>query len=450
MGFLTKLDNGLNAFKNAFSSEITEPNFAILNDGTYSYNYETERFGLLGLLGIGQAYSSPIENLKSYYKNTLFLQDCINLYADFASQVRIIEVDHKGNEIEDSEYLRLLQEPNAWQNQTQFIKEAVINLLTTGVSIQYGNYFKNGNLRISPQLFNIDFNNLALPEIKNKYNLSRKDISELTVKEHLADSKYRNLKFYELNFFYDTIPYNGFGEKGYNSKLFLNPISRLFSIQTSLETLINSQSTMAYLSGNNVNKILSKDVPAGSVAPLPSDQKADIERKVNGRGNYGAKNGKVGDVIASNESLKALDLTRDNRKMQIIEMQENAKENVRNCLLIPKDFFGDSTYENKQMSEARFIMGQVKNITDSILQGLTNKTPNYFQERGTKLIGTYYHLPSVAETVEKLENDGFLSRANALDKAITTFTNMQTIEPTITWEDFLVRHQFNDYLKIGV
>lgn len=448
MGFLTKLDNGFTAFKSAFSDGFSVPPlYAQLNDGTHSYNYETERFGILGLLGIGQPYKVASQNMKYYYKNTLFLQDCINLYADFASQVKIQEIDEKGNAIENSEYCQFLRNPNAWQNQQELIKELVINTLTSGIMVQSGNFFKNGNLRVSPQLYNLEFSNLAFPEIKNRYALKRKDIEDLTVKEFLADGKKRNLHLYELAIFYDTIPLNGFGTKGYDASNFLNPISRLFSVQTSLETLINTQSSMAYMSGNNVNKVLSPEV--SPLAPTASDQKHDIERKLNGRDRYGARQGKVGDVISASTPLKALDLTRDNKKMQMVEMKESAKEDVRNCLLIPKDFFGDSTYENKQQSETRFILGQVKSITDAWLTTLVNKTPGYFETRKTRLIGTYDHLPSVSETKTKSDNAALVDRANAMNTIISTYQNMQAVEQGITWEQFLIRHQFSEFLKVG-
>ncbi len=450
MNIFTKIGNGLDAFKSAFASAEVPPYYARLDDGTHSYNFETTRFGLLGMLGFGSEYNRAVDNLKYYYKHTLFLQDCINLYADFASQVKIMEVDEKGNEREDSEYVKFLSQPNAFQNGTDFIKEMVVNNLTAGAVFQYGNFFKNGNLRISPQLFNLEFNNLSFPKVKNRYVLDRKAISELEIKEHLADSKTRTLKMFELAYFYDTIPNNGYGKDRYDADGFFKPMSRIFSILSSIDTVMNSQSSMAYTSGNNVNKVLSRETTGtNGIAPLASDQKNDIEIKVNGRGEYGARAEKVGDTIATNESLKLLDLTRDNRKMQLIEQQENAKENIRNCFLVPKDFFGDSTYENKQMSEARFILGQVKTITDNWLKELTAKTPLYFQARGTKLIGSYDHLPSIAETKKMLENKGFIDRANAMNAVITTYQNMKAIEENITWEDFLVRHQFNDFLKVS-
>lgn len=449
MGLLTRLDNGIDAFKSAFSSSVT-PYYARLDNGDHTYNLETERFGLLGLLGLGDSYLRPKENLKYYYANTLFFQDCVNLYADFASQVQIMEVDEDGNEVENSEYVKFLKNPNPFQNQTEFIREMVINLIVTGSVWQSGNYFKNGNLRMSPRLYNLEYCNLSFPEIKNRYEYGDKDIKELIIKEHLAGNKKRNIPFSELVYFYDTIPNSGWSEKGYDEMGFFKPMARVFSIIPSLNTLLNAQSSMSYMAGHNVNKILSKDnTGSGDLADLDGDQKNDIDKKINGFGKYGMKNGKAGDIATSSMALKVLDMTRDARKMQIIEMKESAKQDVRNNLLIPEDFFGSSTYENKQHSEARFVMNNVKPCTDSWLNELVNKTPLYFEARKTRLVGKYDHIAAVMETKKKLENEAFKAKSEGLSSLISVFNlYKESVNPDITWDVFINKNQFNEYLMI--
>nr|DAK31158.1 MAG TPA: portal protein [Caudoviricetes sp.] len=402
--------------------------------------------GVLSFLGIGKTYFSPKEDYKAYYIDGTFLSDCINLYADFASQVRIQEVDDKGEAVDNSEYLKFLNEPNEFQNQTDFIKEMVVNLLTTGMSIQYGNFFKNGNLRASPSLYNLEFNNIKFPEIKDPYTLTRDKIKTLKVVETLADGVQRTRELHELAFFYDTIAkknYRGDGAKN----MFFNPVSRISSILYSIQTILNSEDMMCFLTSNPVNSIISRKATGAGIAPLSGDQKNDIESKLNGRGRYGAGMGKAGDVIATNETLERLDLTRDNKKLQTIEMQENAKENIRNRYLIPKDFFGGSTYENQQFAEAKFILGNVKTITDNWLQELTNKSPKYFKERGTRLIGTYDHLPSVIAIKTKLKNEGFKFKAEALVSLLEAFEKEQELGVSNDFEQFVKERGFEDFIN---
>jgi len=348
--------------------------------------------------------------------------------------------------VENSEYLKFLNEPNEFQNQTDFIKEMVVNLLTTGMSIQYSNFFKNGNLRASPSLYNLEFNNIKFPEIKDPYTLTRENIKGLKIVETLADGVRRTRELHELAFFYDTIArknYRGDGAKN----MYFNPISRISSILYSIQTILNSEDMMCFLTSNPVNSIISRKATGAGIAPLSGDQKNDIEAKLNGRGKYGAGMGKAGDVIATNETLERLDLTRDNKKLQTIEMQENAKENIRNRYLIPKDFFGGSTYENQQFAEAKFILGNVKTITDNWLQELTNKSPKYFKERGTRLIGTYDHLPSVIAIKTKLKNEGFKFKAEALVSLLGAFEKAQELGVSNDFEQFVKERGFEDFIN---
>jgi len=452
VGFLTKLDRSIDAVKSVFQSEIP-PIYSELSNGDHTYNMETERHGLLGFLGLGSEYYSPSENLKWYYENVSFFSDCINLYADIASQVRIQEVDSSGNIVENSEFVKLLDQPNEWQDGIAFIKELVINTLCSGINVQYGNFFKNGNLRINPNLYNIDFFNLSMPKIKNPYILSRAQIQDLKFIEKLEGNEKRDLRMFELAFVYDTIAKNTYSGNGFNSSKFLDPISRVFSLRKDLQVLVNTTDTMAFLSGKNVNWIVSKNSPTGSLAPLGGEEKADIERQLSGNGRYGSK-GRKSDIVATNEDLSLLNLTRDNRKMQMIEMQNNAKENVRSRYGIPRDlldaFTGSnsgSTYENQQFAEARFTSNNVKNITDSWLYSLEKKNPSMFENRGHKLIGTYDHMPSLVAINSVLKNNGFKAKADALMKFLEAFEKSKGLGVELDYDAFLRENGFEEFLK---
>lgn len=116
-----------------------------------------------------------------------------------------------------------------------------------------------------------------------------------------------------------------------------------------------------------------------------------------------------------------LSLLIDAKKLQLIEFQNNAKENIRTSLLIPNDLLdatsGDrkgSTYENQQFAESRFINGNVKGYTDQILNALQQKAYKYFERRGTKLKGSYEHMPSQIAINAKLGNEALNNKLSAL------------------------------------
>ena len=445
MGILTKIYNGIQAFKSAFGGEIP-PFYSQLSDGTDSYNYELERHGNFSWMGIGDLYFTPKENLKWYYENVPFFSDCINLYCDIASQVRIQEIDNNGDVVENSDFVKLLEQPNEWQDEIAFIKESVINILCSGINVMYGDFFKNGNLRLNPSLYNLDFFNLSLPKIKNPYTMSRKEIQELRLIESLEGNEKRYLYMYELAFVYDSIAKNTYSASGYNSSKFLDPISRVFSLQKDLQVLTNTTDTMAFLSSKKANWIISKNNNLGELKDLDQGEKAQIESKLSRK----IKD----DVVATNEDLKVLNLTRDARKMQMVEMQNNAKENIRSRFGIPRDLLdafngsnSGSTYENQQFAEARFTLNNVKNITDSKLYALEKKNKSYFADRGHKLIGTYDHMPSIVAVNSVLKNNGFKAKAEALLKFLEAFEKSKGLGIELNYEDFLKENGFEEFIK---
>lgn len=462
MGILTKLYEkidhltGFTGYKSGANKSLGDANYAQLNNGIHTYNYETDWLDAFKGLTSLDSYFTPKNNLKCYYENVPFLADCVNIYADIASQVRIQEIDSNGDVVENSQIIQLLEQPNAWQDQISFIKELVINTLCTGINIQYGDFFKNGNLNLNPSLYNLEFNSLKFPKIKNPYTFNRKDIDSLMFKEVLEEGRERILYFNELAFIYDMISRNTYGEKGFNSSKFLNPISRITSLEKDLQVLTNTSDTMAFLSGKNVNWIASKKNNAGQLAPLGDAEKMDIETKLSGNSSrYGARMGKS-DVIATNEELSLLNLTRDNRKMQMIEMQNNAKENIRVKFGIPRDLLdaytgtnSGSTYENQQFAEARFTLNNVKNITDSWLYSIENKEKMrvHFKDKGHKLIGTYEHMPSIIAVNAKLKNEGFKAKSEALIKFFEAFEKSKGLGIQLNYEDFLMDNGFEQFLK---
>ena len=207
---------------------------------------------------------------------------------------------------------------------------------------------------------------------------------------------------------------------------------------------------MAFLSEKKVNFIISKKSNNGQLAPLGTAEKMDIENKLGG---WRMQRVGKSDVIATNEDLQTLPTLRDVKKMQLTEMQNNAKENIRSRFGIPRDLLdaytgtnSGSTYENQQFAEARFTLNNVKNITDSWLYSLEKKNSQYFSN-GNKLVGSYEHMPSVVAINTKLKNDGFKAKAEALIKFFEAFEKSKALGIEINYEDFLKQNGFEEFLK---
>ena len=436
----------------AWNGQDVRPLYSKVNDGTHSYNYEVERH-LLSFLSSSKYYS-PVDNYKCYYEQVIFFSSVIDCISDYCCSVEFKEVDSNDKEIEGSEIVNLLNNPNLFQDKQQFIKEAVINILTTGLNTIYGDFFKGGDLAGSiNRLYNIDTYNIKFQEIRNRYLLTSKDYNNIKLVEVLDYGNKRNYTLDEVCFIYDSMNKQTYGGKdGYDSKKFMLPISRVSSLLYDLEIIKNTQDTMSFLTHSPVMGVLSRD-GNNQFAPLPEDQKRDIEKKVSGRSIYGSSNGKLGNVIATNEQLKYLDISKDFKKTGLIEAQNNAKENIRTRFNIPREIIDayngtsrGATYENQQYQESSFILTVPKKITDSIVKSIEKKLPKYFGSRGTKLIGSYDHLPSIINTKELIKNQGLKFKMEVLATLISNYNLAKESGITLDFNTFLKNNGFEDLL----
>lgn len=424
-------------------------------------------FGLLG----NSSYYKPLENYKEYYASVPYLNSVINEIVNVTSQVNIKEVYiDDGTEVENSDYVNLLKKPNRWQGQDTFIAEATINMLTQGACIQWSDYFANGNLKRNAQLYNLNTYSLLYPKVDGLYwNYTNLDKKNLVFQEYLPNGKLRNIPVKELNIVYDTINHSLFGRDSnhhYTPEMFLCPISRIESLRYDLQIIINSNESLASLSDAPVMGILSKkqNGAQNAGAQIAEMQKSMIEANLDGRGDYGAKLGGKGKFIATNESLEYLNLV-PNLKATIeaeILSQNNSKENIRTAFGVPKDIHdatsgerGGSTFENQSIAEARFVTVTCANITDKILDGLTDKSPLYFSKdingsnktRPTKLIGDYDHLPSVIDGRDKKQIESVKAQTEALNNFLDAGAKAKELGIELNLTNYLIENGFEDLLK---
>lgn len=429
------------------------PNYARLNDGTHSYNYETTRFGWLSSFGVGKPYLTPYQNYKQYYSAVPYYADVVDMIADLYSMMTIIEVDKVTNEeVADSPLIKLIDNPNHFQTKEEFLKEDAINILVTGVGVQYCNSFLNGNLKVVNKLYNLQYNNLSFPKVKDPYAITRKDLSTMIIKERLSPSLIKDRRLQELAIVYDIGKQGTYGNDGYAQDCFFNPISRISSIISSLHIMLNTEDSMAYLSDSPVDGIVSKKANGDSLPPLGGAEKSDIETKLSGKGKYGAKGGKR-KIIATTEAIDYTEIGKDPSKLRMIEFQNNAKENIRSRHNIPRDISDavsgsnrGSTYENKQTAEALLINGFVKGMAEKRLGSFENRLESYFAERGTKLVVSFDHLPSIEAFNSDSYYSGLDKKMDAFIKAQQAFEKSVTLGDTKTYQQFMSDLGFDDLL----
>lgn len=439
---------------NKHRSGGSQPIYARLNDGSDTYNYEFERAGLLNYLNGTSGYYTALNDYRDYYFKISYVADLIDLTSNIITEAEIFEVRNSDNSIvEDSEWIKLLNNPNPYQTRAEFLKEALINRFTSGVSIFYSTFFQNGNLRAyNNNLYNIHYNRLLFPKVRVPYAITDRDMRDFKVIEQLENGDRRTLKFSQIGWVYDIGKNAGMYDGGYKGEMFFAPIPRLSSVRFQMQTLMNANDTMAYISNNPVLGILSKKTKDGAVAPLNGEEKNDIERKLNGKGGYGASVLGKGGIIASNEEHTYNSLLVDISKLQLIPMTESAKNDIRSRFNVPRDLSDatdgkNSTYENKQTAEALYINGFCKSYLNDILECFMKRSAGYFESRGTRLVCSFDHFPSIQVADAEGLYNGLNLKMDSLIKAQQAYEKYITLEAKpISYEQFMINNGFDDLL----
>ena len=271
----------------------------------------------------------------------------------------------------------------------------------------------------------------------------------------------RDIPYRQLCIVYDTISHSLFGRGNYYSyspDRFLLPVSRLESLRYDLQILQNTEDALASLTHSPLLGIFSRKQDNNNEhGVFDALDQAMMEAELSGQGTSGLSIGK-NKYKATNTPLEFLDAISNLKKgvESMILSQNTAKKNIQVAFGIPSDIHNasssttgkdsGSTYENQHIAEARFTTVQCAGITDKILDSLTHKNAEYFKSRGTKLIGSYDHLPSVIRGKELERNESIVNQLDALNKLLEAKVKADSTDVSLNIENYLKNNGFEDLL----
>lgn len=344
-----------------------------LKDGTWTFD------------GVDINGNSSDDFLKASLTNPV-LMAVFNLRCKLYSQMKITHVNSKGEEIKDSQYIKLLSQPNYFQTQEDFLFQQMWFLSATGTDYCY---------KIQP---------ISTQEPKALYNLvpncldfnkTEKVNKFITLKNDKTDFENKKIKYtlddkiYEINI-KDLIPFYDLSN-GIKANTFLYSNSRLEALKDVLANIeMNIQSKGVNLAMSS-KYIVSPDGDGNEAQIHPNDRN-DITTKL------GRKS-----LIITNRSIKATHLVTDMKKLFLDEQFTADATTILNAYDQSKDILnyslnGASTYDNKAASMIDYIQNSI--------QQDANKTMSSFSssfgliDKGEKLVASYSHLPALAKVTE--------------------------------------------------
>ena len=355
------------------------------------FNVERDRNGNTTYFLKGEGFENSKDYLKKAIENPV-LMTVLAMRCKLFSQMKITHLNKDGEVIENSEYIKLLQTPNYFQSQEDFLFQLMWFQSAVGTNLSY--QIKPFSTSVPKAIYNLIPSEIDLKktqEIKKFIALDKdkKDYENQSIVYKL-DGQAHNLKLADLIPFYDL-------SNGLKPNTFNQSPSRVSGISKTLENIeqnlksknINLQMSQKYLAGN-------KTTINGVTPQVTSGDRTIIERIL------GSKS-----LHVTNQNIDVKHLVSDFKKLFLDEM---FSADALTCLLafeMNKDMLnyfsnGASTYENFNQSLISFIQNSTQTDANSTLNSFSQQWGLF--EKGERLVASYDHLPIMQKVMnEKID-----------------------------------------------
>lgn len=322
------------------------------------------------------------------------------------SQMEIKHVDKNGKVIENSPYIKLMQQPNYFQSQNDWLFQQMWFLSTAGTNlILEKKAFTND---VPKALFNLVPSEIDLNKAYkvDKFIVTDKDkkaFGERTIKYTLDSTQY-DLKLSELIPLYDL-------SNGLTNNSFFTSESRVKGVSKVLQNIDEN------LRSKNKNlkmsqKYLAKNSSDGNEAQILENDRKDIYSKL-----------EVNSTIITNRNIDVKHLVSDMKRLYLDEQFADDANKVLLAFEMNKNvinyFSKDSTFENQNQGLISYIQNSIQTTAKNTMNSFSSQWGLF--ERGEKLIASYDHLSCMQSVVnDKIKS--FMEMQNAIKLAIENQT----------------------------
>jgi len=348
-------------------------------------------------------------NYSDYLKTSLenpVLSTIVSLRAKMYSQMQITHVDKDGKEVNNSEVLKLLKQPNYFQSQEDFLFQQMWFLSVAGNDYIY--QIRNFSTDLPKSLYNlipseIDYNKISKLD---KFITSKEDIKSFQDRKikYILDNTQYQIKLSEIIPLYDLA-------NGLTCNSWLSAPSRVQGIEKVLQNIdqnLKSKHKNLQFSA----KYIGTNKSTGMEAQIqPNDRKA-IENVLSAK-----------DVLTTNAAIEYKHLVSDMKKLFL---DEQFADDANKCLLafemnkgVLNYFSKDSTFENQNQGIINWIQNSIQGSADNTMNSLSSSFG--LLDKNEKLVASFDHLPVMQVLInEKIKS--FTEFQNSLKVALENKT----------------------------
>jgi hypothetical protein len=333
----------------------------------------------------GTDFNNSEKFLDMSLKNPVLMTICA-LRSKIYSQMRIEHINAQGNVIENSKYTKLLQQPNYFQSQEDFLFQQMWFLSATGNDYVY--QIKPLRNELPKALYNLVPSEIDFEQVHkiNKFLLSKEDIKKCGDKtiKYTLDNKVYDIKLSEIIPFYDLA-------NGITNNSFMRSESRIKGVSKIVQN-IDENLKAKYTNLQMSQKYIGKNQSDGNEGQIQAKDRSDIEKSV-------VKNS----LVLTNANIDVKHLVSDMKKLYLDEQYADDANKILLAFEMNKNvlnyFSKDSTFENQVQGVIYWIQNSIQTSADNFVNSLSSQWGLF--EKGEKLVATFDHLPLMQQVVNE-------------------------------------------------
>lgn len=395
-----------------------------LKDGTHSYERLLDS-KIISLKELEQCLKVSLTNP--------VLQPSFNLIARLFSSAKFLEVDKDGKPVENSKIVELLENPNIYQSQQDYLEQFIWFKYAYGYLYVYPvhpigmrNAEKTSLYNLKTSLITYD-NDFKTPILFKKSDKKKVLEQEFTY-EDTDNDQTLDIEIGKIIPYYDLA--NGIGASNV-----LTAPSRLLSIKTEISNIDQAGTGKNKAIQTNGRELFSnKTSKAGTAMPLQPKEKEEMQRKLNI--GYGLGSNRSRSLVV-NASMEWQSLHIKLSELGLDDSRKADANTILGALGIPLDLFDDdTTYENQEQS----LLGFMQNNIIPQMNDFTNSLTNYFELENTNIIGSYDHLPIMA-SIKEMQINTIKTKAEVLESLLRSGIDPQEALTLLEWSDLKLNKQ---------
>jgi hypothetical protein len=400
-------------------------NFNSWNPSKWSFTKYRNGDSFLSVGKIGSADFGDDDLIQSSITNHA-LFTALKITSDFCAKAKFKIKRRQGDNItydDQDPLIKLLDNPNFYQSNTDFIKEFIWLKITNGTGIMRP--ILPSGFNISPEttesIYNLDNSKLKYPtNFKTPMFIDKADEEKFkeTQLEYVEGQDKITLEVGELMYFYDIT-------NGITGSLLQSP-SRVKAVKPAISNIrlaLESQNVMLQTNGREMFAGQgAKGANTGMSTPIEKGDREEIEGKLIHK--YGMSAAKVRSIV-TNQGVNWQSLHIALKELGLIEATGHNTSIIRSAFQIPETIWknyaesGD-TFENKKEGEIEMI----QNVAQPHMNDFVNTLNTFYGYEDTPLVATFDHVDAM-QHIEDKKADKFLKISTAFRNLVNAGVSIE-------------------------